>query len=110
MDDSRITYEDFMKVDLRAARVLAAEKVEGADKLLKLQIDVGAETRQIVAGIAQEYAPESLVGRTIVVVTNLQPRKVRGVESNGMLLAAGDDAVQGLVTLDADVPPGTRVR
>ena len=83
-----VTFDDFQKVDLRVAEVLAAEKVAGTDKLLKLRISLGDEERQIVAGIAQHYAPEQLVGRRIVVVANLRPVKIRGEESQGMLLAA----------------------
>jgi methionyl-tRNA synthetase len=108
--DDRMTIDDFMKINLRVARVLSAERVEGTDKLLKLEIDLGAEKRQIVAGIALKYEPEALVGKTIVVVANLKPAKVRGVESQGMLLAA--DAGQGpiVATFETDVAPGTRVR
>jgi methionyl-tRNA synthetase len=108
--DDRMTIDDFMKVNLRVARVLSAERVEGTDKLLKLEIDLGAEKRQIVAGIAQKYEPDALVGKTIVVVANLKPARVRGVESQGMLLAA--DAGEGPVvaSFETDVAPGTRVR
>jgi methionyl-tRNA synthetase len=108
--DDRMTIDQFMKVDLRVARVLTAARVEGTDKLLKLEIDIGSEKRQIVAGIAQQYEPEALVGKTIVMVANLKPAKVRGVESQGMLLAA--DAGEGPVvaTFETDVTPGTRVR
>jgi methionyl-tRNA synthetase len=83
-----ITYDDFAKVKFRTAKVLEAEKVAGADKLLRLQILVGEERRQVVAGIALHYKPEDVVGKTVVVVVNLKPAKIRGVESNGMLLAA----------------------
>jgi methionyl-tRNA synthetase len=108
--DDRMSIDEFMKVELRVAKVLSAERVEGTDKLLRLEIDVGPEKRQIVAGIAQKYEAEALVGKTIVVVANLKPAKVRGVESQGMLLAA--DAGEGPVvaTFEADVAPGTRVR
>uniref|UniRef100_UPI003750C7CB methionine--tRNA ligase subunit beta n=1 Tax=Armatimonas sp. TaxID=1872638 RepID=UPI003750C7CB len=87
---NEITIDDFLKVELRVADIVAAEKVEGADKLLKLQLKIGEEDRQIVSGIATAYTPEELVGRQIVVVYNLKPRKMRGVESKGMLLAATD--------------------
>ena len=87
---NEITIDDFLKVELRIADIVAAEKVEGADKLLKLQLKIGEEDRQIVSGIATAYTPEELVGRQIVVVYNLKPRKMRGVESKGMLLAATD--------------------
>jgi methionyl-tRNA synthetase len=87
MSDDRISIDDFAKVELKTAKVLEVEKVEGADKLLRLQIKVGEENRQIVAGIAEHYSPEELVGKKIVVVANLKPAVIRGVESNGMLLA-----------------------
>ncbi|MBN1557359.1 MAG: methionine--tRNA ligase [Lentisphaerae bacterium] len=104
-----ITYADFEKLDLRTARIDSAEKVEGADKLLRLQIDVGGEKRQIVAGIARHYKPEDLAGRTIVVVANLKPATIRGVESRGMLLAASSGDTLRLVTVDGDVPGGSAV-
>ena len=100
-----------MKVDLRVAKVLAAEKVPNSRKLVKLSIDVGTEQRTLVAGIAEAYEPEQLVGRTIVMVFNLKPAKLMGIESNGMVLAASPDGGKPtLVGFDADVPPGTRVR
>ena len=88
-----ITIDDFTKVDLRVAKILEAEKVEGSDKLVKLQIDLGEELghRQIVAGIGNVYTPELLVGKQIIVVANLEPRNLKGLESNGMLLAASDE-------------------
>ena len=105
-----IEYGDFSKVQLRTAKVLEAEKVPGADKLLKLQIEVGAEKRQIIAGIALHYTPEQVVGKTVVVVANLKPAKIRGVESNGMLLAASTGDQLRLVTVDGDLPPGAGVK
>jgi methionyl-tRNA synthetase len=87
-----IVIDDFLKVQLRTAKVLEAERLEGSDKLLKMKIEVGAETRPLVAGIAKHYAPEQMIGRTIIVVANLKPRKLMGVESRGMLLAAKDEA------------------
>ncbi len=106
-----ITIDDFMKVELRIARVLAAERVPKSKKLLKLQVDTGADQRTIVAGIAEAYEPEALVGRTIVVVANLQPAKLMGVESNGMVLAGSiDGGPPVLVGFDRDMPPGARVR
>ena len=109
--DPRITIDDFMKVDLRVAKVLAAEKVPNSRKLVKLSIDAGTEQRTLVAGIAEAYEPEHLVGRTIVMVFNLKPAKLMGIESNGMVLAASPDGGKPtLVGFDADVPPGTRVR
>jgi methionyl-tRNA synthetase len=86
--DGKITIDDFAKVELRVAEVKVAEKVKGADKLLRLEVDLGNEVRQIVAGIAEAYAPEALVGRKVVIVANLQPRKLRGLDSNGMIVAA----------------------
>jgi methionyl-tRNA synthetase len=86
----QITFEDFMRVDLRTGVVVTAEAVEKSKKLLKLQVDLGGETRQIVAGIAEHYKPELLVGKQVVVVANLKPAKLMGVESRGMLLAAND--------------------
>ena len=107
----KITIDDFMKVDLRVAKVLSAEKVPNSRKLVKLSIDVGTEQRTLVAGIAEAYEPEQLVGRTIVMVFNLKPAKLMGIESNGMVLAASPDGGKPtLVGFDAEVPPGTRVR
>ncbi|HXW03692.1 MAG TPA: methionine--tRNA ligase [Vicinamibacterales bacterium] len=107
----RISIDDFMKVDLRVARVLAAEKVPNSRKLVKLSIDAGSEQRTLVAGIAEAYEPDALVGRTVVVVFNLKPAKLMGIESNGMVLAASPDGGQPtLVGFDQEVPPGTRVR
>jgi methionyl-tRNA synthetase len=109
--DGKITIDDFMKVDLRVAKVLAAEKVPNSRKLVKLSIDVGTEQRTLVAGIAEAYEPEQLVGRTIVMVFNLKPAKLMGIESNGMVLAASPDGGKPtLVGFEAEVPPGTRVR
>jgi methionyl-tRNA synthetase len=108
-----ITIDDFAKVDLRVATVLAAERVPKADKLLRLQVDVGeAEPRQILAGIAQYYSPEEMIGRRIIVVANLAPRKLRGLESNGMLLAAsiGEEGRPVLATFTEDVPNGARLK
>jgi methionyl-tRNA synthetase len=109
--DARITIEDFMKVELRVAKVLTAEKVEKSKKLLKLSVDVGSEQRTLVAGIAEAYEPEALVGRTVVVVFNLKPAKLMGIESNGMVLAASPDGGKPEVVTFAQPPaPGTRVR
>jgi methionyl-tRNA synthetase len=110
MADDRISIDDFAKVELKTAEVLEVEKVEGADKLLKLQIKVGEENRQIVAGIAEHYSPEELVGKKIVVVANLKPAVIRGVESNGMLLAVSTkDSVILVTPEDTDVPSGLRI-
>jgi methionyl-tRNA synthetase len=105
-----IAMDDFAKLELRTAKVVSAERVPKADKLLKLVLDVGAEQRTVVSGIAGAYAPEALVGKTVIYLANLKPAKIRGVVSQGMILAAGDADVLGLSALDRDVPPGTRVR
>ncbi|HVV15673.1 MAG TPA: methionine--tRNA ligase [Polyangia bacterium] len=103
--------DDFVKIDLRAAKVLSAERVPKADKLLKLTLDIGtAEPRTVVSGIAPAYTPETIVGRTVIYFANLAPRKIRGVVSQGMILAAGDDEVLGLSALDKEVAPGTKIR
>lgn len=99
-----ITYDDVMNVQLRTARILEAEKVEGADRLLKLQIEVGEEKRQLIAGIAQHYSAEEVVGKTIVIVANLKPAKIRGVESQGMLLCASVGDQLRLITVDGELP------
>jgi methionyl-tRNA synthetase len=110
--DNIITIDDFAKIELRVAVVEAVERVPKTEKLLKLDLDLGFEKRSIVSGIAQFYEPEALVGKRIVIVANLKPAKIRGVESRGMLLAAGGRAEGedlGLVTLDKEIPPGTRI-
>ena len=106
-----ISIDDFLKVKLRVARVLEAERVEGADRLLRLRVSLGDENRQLVAGVAERYQPEELVGRKIIVVTNLKPARIRGVQSEGMLLAAEDaDGSPVLATFAEPVEPGSRVR
>ena len=105
-----IDIADFAKVELRVAQILQAEKVEGADKLLKLQVDLGSEKRQIVAGIALAYSAEELIGKKVVVVVNLKPAKIRGVESNGMLLAASDASTVSILTPLKDVAVGSKVK
>lgn len=106
---AEIGIEDFGKVELRTATIVAAEKVKGADKLLKLAVDLGGEQRTIVSGIAQHYSPEELPGKTVIVVANLKPVKLRGVESQGMLLAASNGDKLSLVTVDG-LPPGSKVK
>ncbi|OGK82117.1 MAG: methionine--tRNA ligase [Candidatus Rokubacteria bacterium GWC2_70_16] len=106
----RITLDDFKKVDLRVAEVVAAEKVARSRKLLKLTVKLGEETRTLVAGIAEHYAPEGLVGRKVVVVANLEPATLMGVESNGMVLAGSTEATVSLLMPDQDLPPGSRVK
>lgn len=110
--DGKITIDDFSKVELRVAQVKHAEKVKGADKLLRLEVDLGTEVRQIVAGIALAYEPEKLIGRKVVIVANLQPRKLRGLESNGMIVAAsvGDEGKPVLAGFLEEVPIGARLK
>ena len=108
-----VTIDDFAKLDLRVAEVLSAERVPGADKLLQLRVSLGTEERTVLAGVAQFYEPESLVGRKIALIANLAPRKIRGVVSHGMILAADAGEEGGGVALlspDKDVAPGSRVR
>lgn len=104
-----ITIDDFKKIDLRVAKIMNAERVEKSDKLLKLQVNMGEENRQIVAGIGLAYNPEMLIGKEIIVVVNLEPRLLMGIESHGMLLAAGNDHPV-LLRPDEDVPPGSVIR
>lgn len=108
--DDRISLEEFAKVDLRVAEVVAAEPIPKAKKLFKLTVDLGAERRQVVAGLAEAYKPEELLGRRVIFVANLKPATIRGVESQGMVLAATGAAGLALSTLDRDVPLGTKVR
>ncbi len=111
VQEDLISIDDFGKVQLRVARVESAQKVEGADRLLQLQIDLGGEKRQIIAGIAQHYSPEEMVGKQIIVVANLKPAKIRGLESQGMLLAATDDSGKLCVLVpEKDMQPGAKVR
>jgi methionyl-tRNA synthetase len=108
-----ISIDDFRRMELRVALVTAAERVPKADKLLRLELDLGSEQRQIVAGVAQWYAPEDLVGKRIVIVANLEPATIRGIQSQGMLLAAGGrepGADLEVLLLDKDIPPGTSVQ
>jgi len=109
--DGKISIDDFAKVELRVAQVKTAERVKGADKLLRLEVDLGTEVRQLVAGIAEAYTPESLIGRKVVVVTNLAPRKLRGLESNGMIVAASPEGGKPVLAgFLEDVPVGTRLK
>lgn len=107
---SLLSIEEFLRWDLRVARVLAAEAHPRADRLLKLRVDTGDGERQLVAGIAGSYRPEDLVGRAIIVVMNLKPAKLRGEESHGMLLAASAGEEISLLQPDREIPPGSRVR
>lgn len=107
-----ITYDDFAKLDIRIGTVTSSERIEGADKLLKLIIDLGTETRQIVAGIAQIVTdPSELVGKQLPILCNLEPRTLRGVESQGMILAAGDENDQAVLLHPARmIPNGSQIR
>jgi methionyl-tRNA synthetase len=109
--DGKISIDDFAKVELRVGQVKLAERVKGADKLLRLEVDLGSEVRQVVAGIAEAYAPETLIGRKVVIVVNLAPRKLRGLESNGMIVAASPEGGKPvLASFLEDVPVGTRLK
>ena len=109
---AQITIDEFMKIQLKTAKVLTAERVPKSEKLLKLQVSLGegTEPRQIVAGIGKKYTPEALIGKTIIIVANLKPAKLMGIESQGMVLAAGDSEVSGLATILEEVDPGTKVK
>ena len=104
-----ISIEDFKNIDLRVAKILEAEKIENSDNLLKLTLDLGTETRQIISGIAQYYQPQDLINKEIVMVYNLEPRIIKGIESQGMLLAAKDENNLGLLILDKEIKPGTKI-
>ncbi|MBE3578381.1 MAG: methionine--tRNA ligase [Caldanaerobacter subterraneus] len=104
-----ITIEDFSKVQLRVAEILEAEKVEGSDKLIKMKLKVGEEIRQIVGGIGKYYSPEELIGKKIIIVYNLRPRKLMGIESQGMLLAATNEGKMALLTVDKDIESGSKI-
>jgi methionyl-tRNA synthetase len=110
--DNRITIDEFMKVELRVAKVVTAERVPKSKKLIKLEVDLGSEVRVVVAGIAGAYEPEALVGRNVVIVANLKPAKLMGVESNGMVLAASLEGDVPMLVGFGDQPPtlGARVR
>lgn len=106
-----ISIEDFKKSELRVGKVISAERIEGSDKLLKLMVDLGSDSRQILGGIASQYEPEQLIGKEVIVVANLEPRMLRGLESQGMILCA-DDAEGHPVILSPErkVPPGSAVK
>jgi methionyl-tRNA synthetase len=108
--ETRLSIDEFMKLELRAARVLTAERVPKSKKLLKLWIDLGTEQRTLVAGLAEAYEAEALVGRMVVVVANLTPAKLMGIESNGMVLAASDDGGRPILLSAEGAQPGMRVR
>jgi methionyl-tRNA synthetase len=107
----QITFKDFQKLQLKVGRVLEAESVPKSKKLLRLQVDLGEESpRQIVSGISPSYQPQDLVGTNVIVVTNLAPAKIMGVESNGMILSGEDSEQLSLLRLDRELPPGSEVR
>ena len=109
----RLSIDDFMRIDLRVAKILAADRVAGSKRLIKMQVDAGGEERTIVAGIAEAYEPAALVGRSVVIVANLKPAKLMGIESNGMVLAASPDGGKPVLVTFDEAPhpaPGTRVR
>ncbi len=105
-----ITFDDFMKLDIRIGTVRAAEKVQGADTLIRLEIDLGGEQRQVVAGMASTYAPEEFIGKQVPILVNLEPRKLKGIESQGMILAVDVNGKPFLLQPDREVPPGSAVR
>ncbi len=104
-----ISFDEFTKMKLQVAEIKAVEDHPNADRLVVLRIDLGGEERQLVAGIKGHYEPDALVGKKIIVVANLEPATLRGVESQGMLLAAGDGETLSLLTVDRDVPAGSAV-
>lgn len=104
-----ITIDDFMKIKLKVARVISAEKVVDSEKLIKMELSLGEETRTVVSGIAKYYTPEEMVGKILVVVANLKPAKLRGIESQGMILAAAEGENLVLVTVDDVIKPGAEV-
>jgi methionyl-tRNA synthetase len=105
-----VTVGDFARIELRVARILAAERIPNTHKLLKLRVSLGQEERQVVAGIGAKYEPDQLVGKQVVLLANLRPAKIMGVESQGMILAAGDTSVASLLTLLEEVPEGLKIK
>ena len=105
-----ISYDDFKKLDLRVAKILKVEKIPGKTKIVKGEIDLGDETRNVIIGGAEFYEPDDLVGKTVIVVANLEPKKMAGVESNAMLLAADINDKPFWLTVGSEVPPGTKIK
>lgn len=105
----RVSFEEFKKLDIKVGKVLSAKKVEGSKKLLELKVDIGGEARRAVAGIAEYYSPEELKDRLVVVVANLQPKRIFGIESEVMILAAFDGKNLAILQPDKEVPAGTQV-
>ncbi len=104
-----ISFEEFKKMDLRVGEILSAEKVEGTKKLIKLEVDIGEEKRTMVAGIAEDYLPQDLLGKKLTVICNLKPALIRGIESRGMILAALVDGKARIAFFDDSVPAGAKV-
>jgi methionyl-tRNA synthetase len=109
-EEPKISIDDFATVKMQVGQILEAEKIEGSKKLVRMRVDIGSEVRQLVAGIAESYDPASLINRKVVVVTNLKPAKLMGVESNGMVVAASVGAKAVLATFAEDVPNGALLR
>jgi methionine--tRNA ligase beta chain len=105
-----IIFDDFKKLDIRIGKILSAERIKGTDKLMKLEVDFGAEKRQIVAGIAEFFTPDHLIGKEIPVLMNLEPRSIRGIESQGMILAIDVEGKPVLLHPEKEVPPGSVIR
>jgi len=105
-----VSFDDFKKLDIRIGKIISAEKVDGSDKLLKLEVDFGIDERQIIAGIAQFYAPEALIGKECPFAYNLTPRTLKGLESQGMILCSSDNGSPVLIHPDKEVPPGSIVK
>jgi len=105
-----ITIEEFQRIDLRVGKIIEAKKVEGAKRLLQFIVDIGDEYRQLIAGIAESYKPEDIIGKEIVIVANLKPAVIRGITSNGMLLAASNNDVISILSPDKEMPPGSKVK
>ena len=110
IEGEMITFDDFKKLDMRIGKILSAEKIQGTDKLMKIDIDLGTEKRQLVAGIADVYEPVSLIGKEIPVLINLEQRKIRGVDSQGMILAVDVEGKPVLLHPDREAPPGSVVK
>lgn len=111
VEDPRVSIDDFLKLDIRAARIAAAERVPKSKKLMRLEVDLGTERRQLVAGIAEAYEPEALVGRLVAVIVNLKPATLMGIQSNGMILAASaPGGLPILVAFEKEPPLGARIK
>ncbi|KUK49879.1 MAG: Methionyl-tRNA ligase [Parcubacteria bacterium 33_209] len=104
-----INYEDFIKVDLRIAKIVEAERVEGSTKIIKTIVDLGEEKRQVLAGIGEFYSPEELINKFVVVVVNLSPKKIMGMDSEGMILAVKDDEDLSLLTINKEIKIGSKI-